>query len=78
MKISDVEMSPVEFLWKVVIVLAFVVPICIGGTAFVFHGLAPYANFGVKVFLTAFGAVIGTVAALVVTSLIIKIGHKEE
>jgi len=77
MKVSNVEISPVELLWKIFVVLAIVVPVCVGGTAFVFYGLAPSSVFIVKVCLTAAGAVIGAVAALFVTAAILKIGHKD-
>lgn len=77
MKLYDIEMKPIEFLWKLVVVLVFVVPICIGGMAFSFYGLAPADNFFARVGFTTFGAIVGTVTAIVLTSVIIKIGHKE-
>ena len=76
MRLYDIEMTPSEFIWKTIIILVLVVPICVGGTAFVFHSLFPALNFLVVVCLTAIGAIIGTIAALFITSIIIKIGHK--
>lgn len=77
MKLYDIEMKPIEFLWKIVVVLLFIVPICVGGTSLAFFVTAPADNFIARVCFTAFGAIVGTITAIVLTSVIIKIGHKE-
>jgi hypothetical protein len=78
MKLYNIEMDWVEFFWKVFVVLGFIVPICIGGASFVFFSLSPADNFILRVGLTTFGAIVGTVTAIFLTAMVIKLGHKEE
>lgn len=80
MKISDVQLKPVEFLWKLVVTMLFTVPVSIGGMTFglfLFVYQKPWDYPVLRVVVILIGMIIGTVLAVLGTIDLIKFGHKE-
>jgi len=81
MKMYNVGIAPVEFLWKFAVILLLAAPIYIGGVAYFFYflvGFTPWDSSMLRIIGTIIGAVVGTIGAIMATIYIIKFGHEEK
>lgn len=78
MKVSNISLEPVEFLWKLVVVLTLVVPTCIGGIVFLSLFLMDFhVKTWIEIITVVLAAGLGTCLSFGLTMGVIKIGHKE-
>jgi hypothetical protein len=69
-----VDMTVMEFAWKITLSLIIIMPICIGGIAFGAYQLAYNLNANIPL-IVGIGAFSGTAIGFLATACLIKVGH---
>jgi hypothetical protein len=73
-EVFKVDMSVMEFAWKVTISLIVIMPVCVGGIAFGSYQLTYNLSANIPL-IVGIGAFIGTFLGFLAVVCLIKLGH---